>query len=202
MTDFLLALTDGRRWLGEPLPARSYDDAIALGAPFGLNGERMRFEDVYADGTLVFRVSRETPGAWHGRYVPGPAQPLRACVEVLARALGFPLFGVTGPELPARYGDRFRAWLAAGGAADMDFMQRHADKRLTPERVLSGARSVLVFATPYAREAGGGAEAKVARYAVGRDYHQVLPGRLAIVRRYLERRGGRCYTSVDTGPVL
>lgn len=199
--DFALALTDGQRWLGEPIRVASYDDAVAAGARFGLDGERMLFEDVTPDGTLVFRVSRETAGSWHARE-RGPEYPLRACVEVLARALGFPLFGVTAPELPARYRDRFTQWLAKGGAADMDFMQRHADKRVNPERVLAGAQSVLVFATPYPREAGGGAQAKIARYALGRDYHQVLPGRLAVVRRYLEKRGGHCYTSVDTGPVL
>lgn len=203
MTDsFTLVMTDGLRWLGEPIAVAGYDGAIAAGARFGLNGERMLFEDVYPDGSLVFRVSRETKGVWRTREAAAPQHPLRACVEVLARALGFPLFGVTGPELPARYHERFTEWLAAGGAADMDFMQRHAEKRRMPELVLSGAQSVLVLATPYPREAGGGVQAKVARYALGRDYHQVLPGRLAVLRRYLEKRGGRCYTSVDTGPVL
>ena len=201
MTDFTLLLSDGRRRLGEPIAVASYDDAIRAGAAYGLDGERMLFEDVHEDGTLVFRVSREIAGTWRP-LAPRAESPVRACVEVLARALGFPLFGVTAPELPARYSDRFCEWLAAGGAADMEFIERHAEKRVTPELVLRGAQSVLVFATPYPSEAGGGPRAKVARYALGRDYHQVLPGRLAIVRRYLEKRGGDCYTSVDTGPVL
>ncbi len=202
MSEFSLALTDGTRWLDDPVPVASYDDAVAkAGARYQVRREQMNFATVFADGTLVFVVSRHLPGRWHGEYAPRQ-EPLKQSVQVLARALGFALFGVTKPQLPARYTQRFSEWLQSGAAADMDFVRRHAAERLDPEKILPGAQSVLVFGTPYAREAGGGADAKIARYATARDYHQVIPPRLSIIRRFILGHGGECYLSADTGPVL
>ncbi len=126
----------------------------------------------------------------------------KALLQALAAALGFPLFGVTTPELPARYRDRFSRWLEAGAHGGMDFIARKRRERLEPERVQANAQSVLVLATPYAPEAPAGS-ARVARYASVRDYHAVIPPRLAIIKRVLRQLGSeRNYVSCDTGPVL
>src|SRR5215469_4097991 len=67
-----------------------------------------------------------------------------------------------------------RAWLAAGHQADMDWMERTADKRLDPQLVLPGAVSVIALGINYWSErspAGQGEAAPVwARYALHRDY--------------------------------
>jgi epoxyqueuosine reductase len=120
----------------------------------------------------------------------------------LASALGFPLFGVTAPALPQRYTDRFAKWLADGADAEMHFLARTREKRLDPALVQADAKSVIALATPYAPDPPAG-PARVARYASVRDYHAVIPPRLAIIKRVLRGLGSeRNFVSADTGPVL
>ena len=83
-------------------------------------------------------------------------------------------------------------------------MERGADKRCDPQLVLSGAQSVIVVAMnywqgDYSQRAGAG---RIARYAWGDDYHDVMLEKLREIDQFLAERGGvqKCY--VDTGPVL
>jgi epoxyqueuosine reductase len=84
-------------------------------------------------------------------------------------------------------------------------MERGAEKRGDPQQVLPGARSVIVVAlnywqgrSPSPQEAKG----KIARYASGDDYHELMLGKLEQLSAFLSELGGtqKCY--VDTGPVL
>ncbi len=104
-----------------------------------------------------------------------------------------------------------REWLAAGMHADMHWMERSADKRLDPERVLPGARSLILLGVNYWSERFSdppSAEAKPrwARYALHEDYHDTIKPALIAAGRMLEEQFGagpqdyRYY--VDTGPVL
>jgi epoxyqueuosine reductase len=133
-----------------------------------------------------------------------------AWVKERARAVGFDLAGVT-TAAPAATRDAYREWVAAGMAGEMGYMARDPQRREEPERVLPGARSVVVVALRYRPEAEDLAaraeplHGQVARYALGDDYHDVMWARLntllAQVReRYGETVPGRGY--VDTGPLL
>ena len=96
----------------------------------------------------------------------------------------------------------------------MDYMGRGEEKRSDPQLVLPGARSVVVLAMNYwqgakqEREAdsspysGTRATGRIARYAWGDDYHEVIEKKLATLDGFLKQAGGvqKCY--VDTGPVL
>lgn len=120
-------------------------------------------------------------------------------------------------------GDKLREWLAAGHHGEMQWMERSADKRLQPELVLPGARSIIMLGVSYAgpadeatarKEAGGGAGredrriggATWARYALHEDYHDTMKAGLVAAGRVIEEIYGvpeadyRYY--VDTGPVL
>ncbi|MFP3940595.1 MAG: tRNA epoxyqueuosine(34) reductase QueG [Thermoanaerobaculia bacterium] len=110
---------------------------------------------------------------------------------------------------PSGQGRAFLEWLDRGDQAGMEWIARRTDRRLDPRRLLPGARSVLCVALRYAPLAGeeepaGDLWPRVARYARGRDYHDVMGRRL----RRLEERiaeafpgtGTRRY--VDTGPLL
>lgn len=87
----------------------------------------------------------------------------------------------------------------------MTWLERSRERRLEPQLVLPGARSVIVLAMNYwqggtaKRQAGHG---RVARYAWGEDYHRVLGERLRRIDELLQSHGGtqKCY--IDTGPVL
>lgn len=105
-----------------------------------------------------------------------------------------------------------RTWLAAGMHADMHWLERSTDKRLDPQLVLPGARSIILLGVSYwspalAPNIAPGAAAPVwARYALHEDYHDTIKPALVAAGRLLEERLGAAPTDyryyVDTGPVL
>ena len=127
----------------------------------------------------------------------------------LAQQVGFDLCRVARCDVPP-HGREFRQWLGDGAQGEMSYMQRGEDKRCDPQLVLPGAKSVVVVAlnyfqgdAPHSGAATGKAvTGKVARYARGDDYHDVIGVKLDRVDGFLREFGGtqKCY--VDTGPVL
>lgn len=98
-------------------------------------------------------------------------------------------------------------WLAAGHHADMQWLERGRDKRLDPQLVLPGARSVVALGVNYLpRDARAATQPRWAKYALHADYHDTIVSGLRAAARVLEERLGitgddhRYY--VDTGPVL
>jgi epoxyqueuosine reductase len=131
------------------------------------------------------------------------ASTLTESVKALALELGFDLVAV-GPAAPPEHGAAFRRWIEAGHAGTMGYLERRRDERLDPARVLPGARAVVCVALNYFQ---GDLEdvswRPVARYAWGRDYHDVIAPRLERLAELLARAGGaRSRGYVDTGPVL
>jgi epoxyqueuosine reductase len=135
-----------------------------------------------------------------------PAMADSERVKGLALALGFDLAGVA----PARATPetRFlREWLARGYAGDMHYLERRAEARVDPRRVLEGARSVVAVGLVYdpgARPGAAPGAGQVARYAGGDDYHDVLLERLRALESALELLAAapvRTRAYVDTGPV-
>ncbi|HTS79549.1 MAG TPA: tRNA epoxyqueuosine(34) reductase QueG [Myxococcaceae bacterium] len=125
-----------------------------------------------------------------------------ARVRALALEAGFDLCGFARPDpIP---GAALLAWLAAGMAADMDWMGERAADRLDPRRLLPGARTVAALACNYWTEGGEAEASPIARYARGRDYHATLRDRLRTLRRLLraEHPGVGTYGSVDHGPFM
>lgn len=129
--------------------------------------------------------------------------PASLVIEI-AREVGFDLAGIT-PLAPPRAGARFDAWLRAGRHAGMTWLERNRDRILDPGRILPEGRSILVVGLAHARAAvelpGGG---RIARYAGGRDYHNVVGKMLGKLARRLQERGviGRNRRIVDAGPLL
>lgn len=93
-------------------------------------------------------------------------------------------------------------WLAAGYAADMEWMHRRQDERLDPGHVLPNARTVVALAIDCRRPAGE--RSRVARYARGGDYHNTHRVRLKALRRRLLELDDtlETYVSVDTGVAM
>lgn len=130
-------------------------------------------------------------------------------------ALGFDEVRFAAIE-PGRPPDALRAWLAAGMHADMAWLERGAEKRLNPELVLPGVRSVILLGVSYSsdgpvgRTEQNGPQAPGrpawARYALHDDYHDTIKPALVAAGKLLEAQLGvsgdeyRYY--VDTGPVL
>jgi epoxyqueuosine reductase len=105
-----------------------------------------------------------------------------------------------------------RDWLGAGLQADMAWMARTEEKRLRPELVLPGVRSVIMLGVNYWRgpkvqeRNGKGENPRWARYALHEDYHDTIKPALAAAGRVLEELYGAAAEDyryyVDTGPVL
>jgi epoxyqueuosine reductase len=132
--------------------------------------------------------------------------------RALALALGFDRAGVAGLDALPPHAEALHDWLARGRHGEMAWLARDPDARADPRRRFPWARSAIVVALVYDRagaepgaERSGPATARIARYAGGRDYHDVLLPPLRALGDALEALAGRAVRSrayVDTGPVL
>jgi epoxyqueuosine reductase len=136
-----------------------------------------------------------------GAAVAGSRGSLEQRIEAQAYGLGFDLVGLTRTG-PAETAERFAAWVDAGHAGGMHYLERGAAKRRDSRLPVEGARSAIVVGMNYGgREPSG----PVARYARGDDYHDVMEQRLRTLHACVERWVGapvRGKAYVDTGPIL
>jgi epoxyqueuosine reductase len=134
-----------------------------------------------------------------------PAEPEQSAenVKTIAAALGFDDCRIAAVTGPAAHAAEFREWIAGGEHGDMDYMAKTPVRRADPREVLPGVQSVVTVALNYFREStpapGGG---RIARYAHGDDYHDVMDARLRDLAAALTEMGGTQRLYVDTGPVL
>ncbi len=140
-------------------------------------------------------------------------QRLAVALKDRARALGFDLVGITTPDPPAHF-DLYRRWIAAGYHADMHYLatERALERRADPRRILPECESIVVLAVRYPAppeavppHPQGHPRGRVAAYAWGDDYHEVLKPRLRALVRFVEEQVGRPVPNryyTDTGPIL
>jgi len=109
------------------------------------------------------------------------------------------------PAVPPPHLEAYRQWLAEGKHGGMAYLADSLELRAHPERLLPGARSVVAIAADYNRpNPHRPGEARIARYALGRDYHKVLRGKLKAMARWLDARapGHTHRPCVDSAPIL
>lgn len=125
-------------------------------------------------------------------------------VLAIARESGFDLAGVARFGPPRRAAE-FRGWLAKGRHGEMEYLERDAERITDPALTFPDGKSLLVVGLGHSRSplglTGGG---RVARYAAGRDYHNVMVKRLRRLASRLRREGlcGEFFQSADAGPVM
>jgi len=132
-------------------------------------------------------------------------------IKARARALGFALCGITTPD-PPEHLPEYQCWLSGGLHAGMEYMagERARERRADPRALFPDCESILVLAANYFQGEHPLPEpaflnGRVARYAWGRDYHDVLLQRLKELIAFVQTAAGRpvqhrLYT--DTGPLL
>ena len=125
--------------------------------------------------------------------------------------LGFQQIGFCDIDLQQAE-SRLAAWLRQEYQGEMHYMTVHGLKRSRPDLLVPGTMSVITARMDYLPEDRQTMEALldhpskayVSRYALGRDYHKVLRGRLRALARRIEERigpfGNRVF--VDSAPVL
>ena len=126
-------------------------------------------------------------------------------LKVAAQDLGFSLVGVCPAVTPSGL-HRLHDWIDAGKAGEMHYFASRREAYADPSSVLPGVRSIVMLAMDYGRaespvEPGRG---RVARYAWGSDYHDVLWAKLDQLAAALERiaPGAQSRGVVDTAPLL
>jgi epoxyqueuosine reductase len=131
---------------------------------------------------------------------------LKARLVDFSRGLGFDSCRVAACDSPA-HGEEFSDWLREEAHGEMEYMQRGEEKRRDPQKILPGARSVIVVALNYlqrnaVRRSETAATGRIARYAWGDDYHDIIQAKLKQIDHFLRGNGGIQKYYVDTGPVL
>ena len=119
-----------------------------------------------------------------------------------ARELGFDDCRCTtaAPPASAAY---FQHWLAEKKHGELHWLERNAEKRVNPQLVLPGAKTILTLVVSYATPIPS-SPGLIARYAQFADYHDVLAERLKTLTAFLGALapGTRSLWYVDTGPLL
>lgn len=135
----------------------------------------------------------------------GPALSLALREAVVAA--GAAAWGVAeAGEVDAAETERFDRFIAEGRHATMDYLERYREIRANPLRLLEGEPtlgSVVSCAFPYTsdyRPAPGAG--RIARYALGDDYHDVLRKRLRPAAELLRAAGFQGRICVDSAPIL
>jgi len=131
-------------------------------------------------------------------------------IKSRAAELGFDLAGIA-PAAPAAHREHFRRWLDEGLAGSMHpWLERRFEERTDPRVYLPGAQSIICVAANYFAPVPSttatppGQRGRIARYALGEDYHQVMMRRLHTLADWLRRQcpGARTRCAVDTAPVM
>lgn len=139
------------------------------------------------------------------------ADDLASQIRAWAEELGFQQAGITRRKLHTEEA-RLTEWLRAGKHGDMEWMQRHGNKRSRPDELIPGTISVISVRMDYLREENTdprelldhASRAYVSRYALGRDYHKLMRNRLQKLAERIAKEigpfGFRAF--VDSAPVM
>ncbi len=142
---------------------------------------------------------------------PKAAFKLAEKIKHWGSALGFQQTGIADVDLTEAEG-HLKHWLKAGFHGEMDYMQRHGSKRSHPEELVPGTIRVISVRMDYSPEQrtsmqeqlDSPLDAYISRYALGRDYHKVMRGRLQQLASRIEAEigpfGYRVFS--DSAPVL
>lgn len=126
-------------------------------------------------------------------------------VKATAESLGFDYCGISKAEKMNEESRILEQWLQKGYQGSMSYMENHFDKRTDPTLLVPGAKSVITLLLNYYPETlQNPAAPRVAKYAYGKDYHDVIRDKLKEFLRVLRENigdiNGRGFT--DSAPVL
>jgi epoxyqueuosine reductase len=120
----------------------------------------------------------------------------------LARGAGFDACGFAAAQT-APHSQPFMRWLEAGSHGDMHWLARGPERRTDPRNVLTGCQTVIVLAKNYFQGRSNPRRyGRIARYAYGEDYHELMLTAMEPICEFLTQRGGIQKAYVDTGPIL
>ena len=126
-------------------------------------------------------------------------------VKQTATLLGFDFCGIATAGFLEDDARRLETWLNKGMHGNMQYMEKHFDMRTNPSKLVPGAKSVITLLLNYFPESFQNKDSpKIAKYAYGNDYHEVIREKLNhylfLLRQQIGEINGRGF--VDSAPVL
>ena len=96
-----------------------------------------------------------------------------------ALKMGFDYCGIAAAKELPEDAKILEAWLQKGFHGDMSYMENNFDLRIDPRKLVPGAKSVITFLKNYypddhSTNEANTQDAKIAKYAWGEDYHEVI----------------------------
>lgn len=133
-------------------------------------------------------------------------------IKAEARRLGFFACGLSAAApIDEQRAQRRERWLAGGCHAEMSYLERNEEKRRDPRLLVEGVQTIVSVTMNYYTfvrdtEHGGERYIPIARYARGKDYHDVMKRRLhellhVLIEKYGEQSLAGSRAFVDTAPV-
>lgn len=130
------------------------------------------------------------------------------CIKGVAHEVGFDLCGVAKYRVFEEDKAFLVEWIEQGYASSLDYLKRNIDCRADANRLVEGAKSVVVCAVSYKNMASDGYpadhQAKVASYACTTDYHTTIKQMLFELCERLKEVNpdfsARCF--VDSAPIF
>ena len=136
--------------------------------------------------------------------MPYQRDDIASLIKSQAASLGFDACGfATATPVDDEAVARYDQWIELGHNGCMEWAARHRDLRSAPSKLLDGAQTVISLALNYYPSHFQPPDAlKVAYYAYGRDYHEVLREKLTELARFIEQIS-QCTTRpcVDSAPI-
>ncbi len=138
----------------------------------------------------------------------GGGPGLKAAIRTRAEALGFEAVGFARAALSAETKARLKAFIAEGYHGGMGWMAARAQERADPQTLWPEAVSVVSLGLSYAPEGEAMATlavpdaGNISVYARGRDYHDVIKGKLKHLAQFIAAQGAGVKVFVDTAPLM
>ena len=126
-------------------------------------------------------------------------------IKQTASDLGFDYCGIAKAQVLNEDARRLEQWLNKGMHGKMQYMENYFDLRIDPSKLVAGAKSVITLMMNYfPKEQQKEKAPKVAKYAYGNDYHEVIREKLKELIRLIKLEAGDINGRgfVDSAPVL
>ena len=124
-----------------------------------------------------------------------------------AEALGFDACGIASATALEEESANMEQWLDEGREGEMGYLTRNKEKRYDPRLLVEGTKSIVTVLYNYfpKQQIGDHGRYKIAKYAYGADYHDVLKRKMRQLLEHIETQtrkleGVRIF--VDSAPVL
>ena len=121
--------------------------------------------------------------------------------------MGFDACGIASATVLESESALVEQWLDEGHEGEMSYLTRNKEKRYDPQLLVEGTKSIVTVLYNYypKQQIGDGEHFKIAKYAYGADYHDVLKRKLRQLLERIETQTGKLdgvRVFVDSAPVL